>query len=36
MDFIPEHTNIPVLELHCCFEEDDGVHLIMEHVQGMG
>lgn len=36
MTFITEHTNIPVPKLHCCFEDDEAVYLIMEYVEGVG
>ena len=35
MVFIQEKTNIPVPTLHCSFEDDDAVYLIMENVEGM-
>lgn len=34
--FIAEHTNIPVPKLHCCFEDDGAVYLVMEYVEGVG
>jgi hypothetical protein len=36
MMFIAEHTNIPVSKLHCCFEDDGEVYLVMEYVEGIG
>lgn len=36
MMFIPEHTNIPVPKLHCCFEDDEAVYLIMQYAEGVG
>jgi len=34
MAFIAEHTNIPVPKLHCCFEDDEAVYLVMEYIDG--
>ncbi len=36
MRFIAEHTNIPVPKLHCCFEDDEAVYLVMEYIEGVG
>jgi serine/threonine protein kinase len=36
MAFIAEHTNIPIPKLHCCFEDDEAVYLIMEYIEGVG
>ncbi|KAI9674966.1 MAG: hypothetical protein M1817_001372 [Caeruleum heppii] len=36
LDFLKEHTNIPVPTLHCAFEDDGAVHLVMEYVEGTG
>lgn len=35
MQYIAENTNIPIPKLHCCFEDDDAVYLIMEYVEGV-
>jgi len=35
MMFIAEHTNIPVPKLHCRFEDDEAVYLVMEYVEGV-
>lgn len=36
MKFIAENTDIPVPRLHCCFEDDEAVYLVMEYVEGVG
>jgi aminoglycoside phosphotransferase (APT) family kinase protein len=36
MRFIAKHTNIPVPKLHCCFEDDEAVYLVMEYIEGVG
>jgi len=36
MQFIAEHTKIPVPKLHCCFEDDGAVILVMEYIDGIG
>ena len=35
MQFVTEHTRIPVPVLHCAFADDDAVHLVMEYVEGV-
>ena len=35
MTFIRANTDIPVPTLHCCFEDDDAVYLVMENVEGV-
>lgn len=35
MTFIREKTNIPIPVLHCSFEDDDAVYLIMQYVEGL-
>ena len=35
MQFVREHTNVPVPTLHCVFTDDDAVYLIMEMVDGV-
>lgn len=34
MRFIAENTDIPIPKLHCNFEDDGAVYLIMEYVEG--
>ena len=36
MQFVSEHTKIPVPVLHCAFADDDAVYLVMEYVAGVG
>ena len=35
MQFVREHTKIPVPVLHCAFADDDAVYLVMEYVDGV-
>ena len=35
MQFVTEHTRIPVPVLHCAFADDDAIYLIMEYVDGV-
>lgn len=34
MKFVKENSAIPVPTLHCCFEDDDAVYLVMEYIDG--
>ena len=34
MRYIADNTNIPIPKLHCAFEDDGAVYLIMEYVEG--
>lgn len=34
--FIAAKTDIPVPKLHCCFEDNDAVYLVMEYIDGVG
>jgi tRNA A-37 threonylcarbamoyl transferase component Bud32 len=34
--FIAERTTIPVPKVHCCFEDDEAVYLVMEYIEGVG
>lgn len=36
LQFIQQHTNIPVPKLYCCFEDDQAVFLVTEYVEGVG
>ncbi|KAI9749319.1 MAG: COP9 signalosome (CSN) subunit, partial [Chaenotheca gracillima] len=36
MSFIREHSNIPIPTLHCTFEDDGAIYLVMEYVEGVG
>src|ERR1700753_803164 len=36
MQFVEKNTDIPVPKLHCWFEDDEAVYLIMEYVEGIG
>lgn len=33
--FIADKTDIPVPKLHCCFEDDEAVYLVMEYIEGV-
>jgi serine/threonine protein kinase len=35
MQYIADNTNIPIPKLHCCFEDDDAVYLVMEYIEGV-
>lgn len=35
MQYIADNTTIPIPKLHCCFEDDDAVYLIMEYIEGV-
>lgn len=35
MQFVKEHTKIPVPLLHCAFADDDAVYLVMEYIAGV-
>ena len=35
MQFVSEHTRVPVPVLHCAFADDDAVYLVMELVAGV-
>ena len=35
MQFIANNTNIPIPKLHCSFEDDGAVYIIMEYVEGV-
>ena len=35
MQFVSEHTRIPVPVLHCAFTDDNAVYLVMEYVEGV-
>jgi hypothetical protein len=35
MQFIAENTDIPVPALHCCFEDDEAVYLVMDYIEGV-
>lgn len=34
MQYIADNTNIPIPKLHCCFEHDDAIYLVMEYIEG--
>jgi len=34
MRYIADHTKIPIPKLHCAFEDDGAVYLVMEYVEG--
>ncbi|KAK0121376.1 hypothetical protein ONS96_011549 [Cadophora gregata f. sp. sojae] len=34
MRYIADNTNIPIPELHCDFEDDGAVYLVMEYIEG--
>jgi len=34
MRYIADNTNIPIPKLHCDFEDDGAVYLVMEYVEG--
>lgn len=36
IEYVGTMTNIPVPKLHCSFEDDHAVYLIMEYVDGVG
>lgn len=36
MEYVATMTNIPIPKLHCSFEDDQAVYLIMEYVDGVG
>ncbi|KAI9886841.1 MAG: hypothetical protein M1823_001340 [Watsoniomyces obsoletus] len=36
MVYIRDHTQIPVPTLHCSFEDDGAIYLIMEYIEGVG
>lgn len=33
--FVSEHTNVPVPQLYCCFEDDEATYLVVEFVDGV-
>ena len=35
MRYVAANTNVPVSRLHCCFEDDGAIYLIMEYVEGV-
>jgi len=35
MAYIAQTTNIPIPKLHCSFEDDGAVYLVMEHIEGI-
>ena len=35
LTFVRENSAIPVPTLHCCFEDDDAVYLVMEYIDGV-
>ena len=36
LQFIRQHSSIPVPEVYCCFEDDQAVILVTEYVEGVG
>lgn len=35
LQFVAEHTDIPVPRLYCCFEDDEAIYLVTEYVEGV-
>jgi aminoglycoside phosphotransferase (APT) family kinase protein len=35
MEFVADNTNVPIPKLHCSFEDDGAVYLIMKYVEGV-
>ena len=35
MQYTADNTTIPIPKVHCCFEDDDAVYLIMEYIEGV-
>lgn len=35
LKFLKENSTAPVPDLHCCFEDDDAVYIVMEYVDGV-
>jgi hypothetical protein len=33
--FIAKHASILIPELHCCFEDDEVVYLVMDYIKGV-